>query len=201
MKALNSIKLSKGFTLIELMIVIAIASILMTLAVPSFSLMINNSKVTSTTNEFISSLNLARSEALKRSGNVSVCKSNASYTACDTTAATFTTNGWLVFSDTCGVTGVIDSAAATATTPACTDVRIKVGEANDQISIKEDVAAGAADIDVVTYNLSGRVAGTAPAFLVETLTGNTRVKKNQVSINRIGRVRSCRLDSSNNCVN
>jgi len=198
MKSLNSINLSKGFTLIELMIVIAIASILMTLAVPSFSLMINNSKVTSATNEFVGSLNLARSEALKRSGNVSVCKSNAAYTACDTTAATFTTNGWLVFSDACGTIGTIDSVAATATTLACNDERLKVGEANDQISIKEDVAAGATDIDVVTYNLSGRVAGAPPLFKVETLTGNTSVKKNRIIINRIGRVKSEKYVGINN---
>ena len=190
MKQLNNKKLSKGFTLIELMIVIAIAAILMTLAAPSFSLMINNSKVTSATNEFIGSLNLARSEALKRSNNVSVCKSNIAFTACDTTASTFTTNGWIVFTDACGVTGLLDSVAATATTPACNDLAIKVGESDDQISIRENVSAGTADIDFVTYNLSGRVAGTPPAFAVKTVTGNTSVKQNKVSISRIGRVRS-----------
>ncbi len=197
-KQFKTKKLVAGFTLIELMVTIAIASVLMTLAVPSFSLMINNSKVTSGTNEFVASLNLARSEALKRSSNVSVCKSNVALSACDTTAATFTTNGWLVFSDTCGVTGVIDSDAATATTPACNDVRIKAGEPDDQISIREDVAVGAADIDVVTYNLSGRVAGTPPLFKVETLTGNTSVKKNRIQINRIGRVKSEKYVEVNN---
>ncbi len=193
MKQLNNRKLSQGFTLIELMIVIAIAAILMTLAVPSFSLMINNSKVTSATNEFIGSLNLARSEALKRSNNVSVCKSNAAFTACDTSATTFTANGWLVFTDACGTVGSVDTVAAAAgppAVPACTDTLIKVGESDDQIEIRENTTTGTGGVDVVTYNLSGRITGTPPVFSVKTLSGNTSVKQNKVTISRIGRVRS-----------
>ena len=184
MKQLHNKNLSTGFTLIELMITIAIASILMTLAVPSFSLMINNSKITSATNEFIGSLNLARSEALKRSSDVSVCKSNTAFTACDTTAATFTTNGWLVFTD-CNANGVVDKTTATA---ACTDggvdTILKVGESNDSVKIE-------VGIDYVTYNLSGRIdGGGLPSFVVKTTSSNASVKKNKITINRIGRVSS-----------
>ncbi len=193
MKQLNNKKLSKGFTLIELMIVIAIAAILMTLAVPSMSLMINNSKVTSATNEFIGSLNLARSEALKRSNNVSICKSNAAFTACDTSATTFTSNGWLVFLN-CNDNDVVDTtAAAAACSDGGVDTIIKVGESNDQISIREYGTTGGAGENKVTYNLSGRVTGSAPIFEVKTLSGDTSVKQNKVTISRIGRVKSERI--------
>lgn len=192
MKPLNSIKLSKGFTLIELMIVIAIASILMTLAVPSFSLMINNSKVTSATNEFIGSLNLARSEALKRSNNVSLCMSaNTAYSACLSPVpdgTSYTEKGWIVFSD-CNANGVIDTAAAAAgCADGGVDQRLKVGESNDQVKMDTH------NMDYVTFNLSGRVVGGGtPSFDVETNTSNTSVKKNQVTISRIGRVKSTKI--------
>lgn len=192
MKPLNSIKLSKGFTLIELMIVIAIASILMTLAVPSFSLMINNSKVTSATNEFIGSLNLARSEALKRSNNVSLCMSgNTAYSACLSpvpTGTSYTEKGWIVFSD-CNANGVIDTAAAAAgCADGGVDQRLKVGESNDQVKMDTH------NMDYVTFNLSGRVVGGGtPSFDVETSTSNTSVKKNQITINRIGRVKATKI--------
>lgn len=60
----------KGFTLLELIVTIVIAGILMALAIPSFSDMIRNSRLTTTINELVGSLNLARSEAVKRGTNV-----------------------------------------------------------------------------------------------------------------------------------
>ena len=197
MKPLNNIRRPKGFTLIELMITIAIAAILMTLAVPSFSLMINNSKITSKTNEFIGSLNLARSEALKRSNNVSMCKSNTTYSACvsDGTIDSYSQNGWLIFSD-CNADGVVDNTvAAAACADGGVDTIIKVGESNDAVKIDYQM-------DFLTYNLSGRIVqGGDIEIPVETTTSNTSIKKNKITINRIGRVRSCKVDGSFDCVN
>jgi len=62
----------KGFTLVELMIVLAIAGIVMAAAVPSFKDMIVRNRIATQTNEFLLALNLARSEALRVSGTVSV---------------------------------------------------------------------------------------------------------------------------------
>lgn len=66
----------QGFTLIELIITIAIVAILMSLAVPSIRTMMANNQVAVTNNSIISALNLARSEAVTRANQVGVCPSN-----------------------------------------------------------------------------------------------------------------------------
>ena len=56
----------KGFTLIELMVTIAIAAVLMMVGVPSFVAFQRNSQLTSAANSFIAALSAARGEAMKR---------------------------------------------------------------------------------------------------------------------------------------
>jgi type IV fimbrial biogenesis protein FimT len=67
---------SKGFTLIELVVTMAIAIILVSIAVPSFRTTAQNSRITAHANDFVSDLSLARSEAIRRRSNVVVCTSN-----------------------------------------------------------------------------------------------------------------------------
>ena len=59
-----------GFTLIELMIGLAIMALLIALAAPSFTTMIANSKVRSQAESIFNGLQLARAEALKRNTTV-----------------------------------------------------------------------------------------------------------------------------------
>lgn len=60
----------KGFTLIELMVTIVILGLLMALAMPSYSVWIQNTRIRSAAESFVNGLQLARNEAVRRNSSV-----------------------------------------------------------------------------------------------------------------------------------
>ena len=87
-----------GFTLIELMIVIVLVSIFITVGVPSFQNLVSDNRLSTQANRIVSSLQFARSEALKVGAAVSVCRSTDGATCVNDAAQTWET-GWIVFVD------------------------------------------------------------------------------------------------------
>lgn len=62
----------RGLTLIELMVTLAVAIALMAVGIPMYSGVVANNRVVTQTNQLVSALNLARSEAVKQGATVSV---------------------------------------------------------------------------------------------------------------------------------
>jgi type IV fimbrial biogenesis protein FimT len=85
----------QGTTLIELVVILSIAAILLTIAVPSFAEIQKNSIRRSAVNDYWHSIFLSRNEAIKRNSVVSMCKSSTG-TNCENTTGSWS-NGWIVF--------------------------------------------------------------------------------------------------------
>lgn len=98
------IQINRGFNLVELMVVIAIAGVLLGIAVPSFNNAMRDSQQIVVTNDLMGTLRLARSEAIKRSTRTSVCAR-----ADNDTCGTDWSNGYITFVDNGLTHGVIDN--------------------------------------------------------------------------------------------
>lgn len=85
-----------GFSLVELVVVLAVVGVLSALAAPTFAAVVRNSRITASTNDLLATLHLARSEAVKRGRRVTVCTSRDQVTCVPNI---HWHNGWLVFED------------------------------------------------------------------------------------------------------
>lgn len=88
--------LTRGFTLLELLVTMAILAIVLAIGVPSFRYIIYSSRISNEVNALVGSLQYARGEAIKRGQSVAVCASNDGATC---SGASSWVSGWLVFVD------------------------------------------------------------------------------------------------------
>lgn len=95
-------KYQVGFTIIELMVTLVVLAVLIAMVAPAFNSLIQRNTSAALGEEFVTALNFARSEAIKRRAPVSICASNDAGTSCGNDWS----KGWIVF---------IDDAAETAT--------------------------------------------------------------------------------------
>jgi len=96
---------SRGFTLVEMLVVMTISAILIAVAVPSFQWTIARNRVSDGTNQLLAHLEYARMEASRRGNTVSLCRTldaNLALPVCSSAATAAADGndwavGWVVF--------------------------------------------------------------------------------------------------------
>lgn len=158
------------------MVTVIIIGILLGLAVPTFNEAIQNNRIVAQNNEFISALNYARSEAIRRSDTVSVC-SSTNGTDCSTTTTWST--GWITFVDL-NANGILDGAEVVMQTspPVMPDITL-IGD------------AGLSD---VRFAGNGMLLSTSPtgAFQLQK-TGCTDITARSITVSVTGRVSTAKV--------
>ena len=82
-----------AFTLVELLVTLGIFTILVLIALPSFTTMVMNKRMTTATDSLVNALNYARNTALQQAVNVQVCPFSS---ANSTTCGSNWTSGWII---------------------------------------------------------------------------------------------------------
>lgn len=133
-------RLSRGYSLVELITVMTIVGIAIGIAVPSYKYVTNSNRVSGEVNQLLGDLQYARSEAVKEGTFISVCPGTVTTSGSTVTGTCASSganwqSGWFVFSDVNG-NGVFDSgndqvlrtqpAFASSDTFASTDSTVKV---------------------------------------------------------------------------
>jgi len=162
-----------GFTIIELMITLVVAAVLLSIAAPSFRAIIQDNQLTTEINSLSASLNLTKSEAIKRGTAATLCKSNDFDSSPSCVAAANWQDGWIVFED-------IDA-----------DGSLDAGETI--IRVVNGLTAGttlvfAAGKNSITYNPTGFATGDNGTFRLCDSRGISSAKG--LVISNSGRVRS-----------
>jgi type IV fimbrial biogenesis protein FimT len=178
--------------MIELMVTLTVAGVLTALALPNLRPFIQNSRLTSASNDLLRSLYIARAEAVKRQVNVAVC-ATADPTASDAniTCSYGAFNGWFVFVDTNG-NWQHDNTEAVIEKHALLDSSVTVrNDANGIVSYAPTGFANLAGAEAPSSNIvlcdqRGTVllSGTdsaARAVLIAN-TGRVRVTKTQTEV-------------------
>lgn len=146
----HSSETTRGFTLVELMVTLAVLAILTMVAVPSFRDTIRRNRVSAASNALLADLRYARTEAINRGQLVSLCpSSDGSNCTADGTAWDA---GWLVYTYPAG-------AASANAAYAAGNILLRAGGA------RPGVAINASTVNVVSFGQQGQLRpGTALEF-------------------------------------
>ena len=179
---------SAGFTLIELIVTIAIAAVLAALAAPSFIQYQRNSELTSLTNSLLAAVNAAKGEAMKTGKNAFVIPKGSGWNS-----------GWIVYVDMNRDNSYTEG----------TDITVQTQDAlKGYFSITgNSIAAGASPY--VKFDNSGysvdTSAAAAPVALSLTIartdvpSTSALEETRRVVVARTGRVRTCKPSTDTTC--
>ncbi len=186
-------KRSDGFTLIEMIIVISILGIMVAIAMPSFSIFIQNAKIRTAAENMQAGLNLARAEALRRNARISLWMVNGLTASC---ARSATGASWVVsFADPAGT---CNAASSESVAPRLIQSRSgSDGSGGINVSATDAVSGGSAT-SCITFNGFGQVdsACTGGGNPIARVTFASSVSPNgtkplEVRVTSGGAIRMC----------
>lgn len=132
----------RGFTLVELMVTIAIVAILAAIAFPSFQATIRSNRLATSSNELLATIALARSEALRSARGAGICPSEDG-----ATCSADWNDGWIVWLEAAGGTPGAFNAGA--------DDIVRRIESPTGLVVELQDSAGDA-LDAVAFDARGR---------------------------------------------
>lgn len=174
----------RGFSLIELMVVLAIATILSMLAVPSFAGLFGQTRVTTGINDFFSAVNATRSEALSRGTRVDMVPNANNQWA----------SGWTIFVDS-DADQVVDVGETVIFTRAALPADIIINEA----------ANGGAFFDpksgrrYLGFTASGYARWNGGGYLAGSIEMKNDHARRKLLLSMLGRARICTPDANGDC--
>lgn len=139
---------SAGFTLVELMVTLVVLGVVMAMAFPSFTFVMNNNRLSSATNEMVASLHMARMEAIRLNGRTTLCRSEDGATCSD--GAVWTQ--WVTLADS-DRDGAIDDVVRVSTATAPVTVQV----------------SGAIEGSSITFNAEGMARNDDGGLLVANI--------------------------------
>ncbi len=156
-----------GFTLIELIVILVVASILVSLAVPNMRTLIQDGRLSSQANDLLTDISVARSHAVHRPATVGICPS-ANGTACLLPGSGWE-NGRLMFVD-----GDSDNTCCSAA-----DERVRYREAPSTENTQRT-----ANIDPLIFNAEGLMTSGGGAFTFNLCDKRGTAHGRVVTVNR-----------------
>jgi type IV fimbrial biogenesis protein FimT len=185
---LNAVHNQRGFSLLELMIAIAIASLLMMLGAPSFVLWIQNSQTRTAAEAIQNGLQLARAEAVKRNGRVQI------------ELCGLPNSSWQIEAITNTAAVEAQSFACPAAVPVAGEVRIQErsaqeGSSNTVVSVtRSDASTATTGSAMLTFNGMGQVttnSDTSAALTRVDVTNPRGDRPLSITINAGGSIHMC----------
>ncbi|MBF0610064.1 MAG: prepilin-type N-terminal cleavage/methylation domain-containing protein [Magnetococcales bacterium] len=167
----------QGYTLVELMITLAVAGVMIAASAPLVTDILRTNRLTALSNQLIGTLGYARSEAIKRSSRVTMCRSSSGST-CD---GTQWENGWLIF---------VDSDKNSAYTAGETILRVR-----EALPTNFTMRGGSTTTSTITFLSSGAVSTSANGVFALCYNSSTSNMQGVV-VNKMGRIRAAQDSNS-----
>lgn len=165
---------AKGFSLVELMVVVVIVAILVGIGLPSFRDTFQRNRVATTGNEVIGSIALARAEAIRTTRGGGVCASSDGATCGNDWNA-----GWLVWANQGNVNATLDTG----------DEIIRVIQAHPRMEVSAQTAAGTT-VGTIAFDPRGRAVAASRVILKPVSCQSGKKLQRTMEVNAVGQVKT-----------